>query len=880
MFKYNISVSEELKQGSFDFQIIGDFHYVKIGATTVSQLKKAGLIPNIAYGKLTRNKPDGLVVRDKNDIKVLVEYKKSGVINSEDDARKVLSNWYYDLAKKVGCSVLCASDGINTYWFHVPTKKIIRDEDGNALRFVLDVSDITKNSLKVEEKEHLEKLLDRFEALDDTATLKPKKVLNPQELARAVWQKIWISTGKEPERCLYNVVEIFIFKFLSDLQILDGPRSFSSIFELSKEDRRTALDTYANLVRVRIREMFPPGEDGTTVINGTIFVNEEGKPNHSQAGLFAEVLKEFAAFEKSQGSFDRIDKNFKTRLYENFLRQSAGIKSLGQYFTPRNVVTSIIKMVNVDTLPSNASVCDPFCGVGGFIAELINESDDIRQQFKPVNGEIEPEIKLLGYDKGSDEKEDERTIILAKANLLIYLSDLIASHKSCMKEFSKKVFNQVFRLVRTNLGTFGIEDHTDEFDLIVTNPPYVTSGVGVVKKELEDLGLLEKYPSNGSGLEGLALEWIVDALKPGGRAFVIVPDGVMVRKNDKKLRQRLLDCCEINAIISLPSRTFFATPKKTYILALTKKKTPSPQKTPTFTYLVSEIGETRNAKRFEITENNLIEMALLYRQFCAVPTSFSTNDSRCKQIDVHNLGSKDWQIDKLWTDSEKSKLNIQDESTELSESDFISLLSSVGSDISDIISEYDKNTHTETITGYADVELQDIIDFPRMRGVTEKFIHENEGPIPVYGGKMDGEPKGFIKDDLPGISYFENCITWNRNGSVGYTFYRDHRFATTDDHRPLYVKEEFKQFLSIQFLTSSIQEAIFANGYAWDNKAGKEKIKRLFISIPVKKDGTYDLNAQEEMARRYYAVKKIQSDTQEMLKRILGAQVNTTLGED
>lgn len=875
MYRYNVKMSEELKQGSFDFPVVDNVHYVKIGATTVSQLKKAGLLPSVAYGKLSRNKPDGLILQDKNDVKVLVEYKKNGVINSEKDARKVLSNWYYELAKKVGCNVLCASDGNTSYWFHAPTKKVIMDEGGNVLRFVLDVAAIANDSLTSEDKDSFAELLGTFESLDESAQLTSKKVLNPQELAKKVWQKIWISTGKEPERCLYNVVEIFIFKFLSDLNILTGLHSFPSVFEVSKKDRRASLETYAKLAREKIRDMFPAGKDGTTVINGTIFVNEKGDPNYSQAGLFAEVLKEFAAFEKEQGSFACIDKNFKTRLYENFLRQSAGVKSLGQYFTPRNVVTSIIKMVNVDILPENAHVCDPFCGVGGFLAELINESDAIRDQFKPINGEIEPEIKLLGYDKGSDEKEDERTIILAKANLLIYLSDLISSHKDCMKEFSKKVFNQVFHLKRTNLGTFGIDDHADEFDLIVTNPPYVTSGVGVVKKELESKGLLEKYPSNGSGLEGLALEWIVDALKPGGRAFVVVPDGVMIRKNDKKLRERLSDCCDINAIISLPSRTFFATPKKTYILALTKKKKSVPQKNPIFTYLVSEIGETRNAKRFETQDNDLIGMAQLYRQFCATPRSFVSIDPRCKLIDVKSLGSKDWQVDKLWTDFEKSELNIQDESTELSENDFMLLLSSIGSDLSDLASDY-KCTHTESIAGYADVELQDIIDFPRMRGVTEKIIHENEGKIPVYGGKKDGEPKGYIKENLPGVSYFEKCITWNRNGSVGYTFYRDHKFATTDDHRPMYVKEEFKDSLSIGFLTSAIQEAIFANGYAWDNKAGKEKIKRLFISIPVEQDGSYNFKAQEEIAHKYYAVKRIQMDAQEALKKILGVQVNTT----
>jgi hypothetical protein len=58
----------------------------------------------------------------------------------------------------------------------------------------------------------------------------------------------------------------------------------------------------------------------------------------------------------------------------------------------------------------------------------------------------------------------------------------------------------------------------------------------------------------------------------------VVPDGIMNRSNDKKLRDFILEQCEIDAVISLPLNTFFTTNKKTYILALTKKNTTISQK--------------------------------------------------------------------------------------------------------------------------------------------------------------------------------------------------------------------------------------------------------------------------------------------------------------
>lgn len=681
--KYCVEASEELKQGAFYFPIDGNYCYIKTGASTVGQLKKAGILPDKDYRGLLKNKPDGLIVSGKDEVRVLIEYKKDGVFSSEKEAKEALRGkdnfWYYKLATELGCKALCVSDGVNTYWFHAKTGNTIIDENNEVLRKVFNASDFTEGRLAYEERQEWLKLFNAFDDVDDNAKLKKKVVLNPQNLANRVWQKIWINTGKEPEKCLYNVVELFIFKFLSDLNILHGYMGFDHIYDVSKENKNQALSFYANNIRGVIKyDMFPAGEDGTTIFNGTIFVNENGQPNLSQAGLFAQVLEEFAKYDKEYGSFKNIDKQFKTRLYESFLRQSAGVATLGQYFTPRNVVISIINMINPDSIAKDAKICDPFCGVGGFLLELINQFPKLKKQFIPINGKVSPDVEIIGYDKGSDEKDDERTIILAKANMLIYLSDLLAEYTNCMTEFSNNAFNKVFHLVKTNLGTLGITKHKNYFDLIVTNPPYVTSGVSSIKKEINDNNLKYLYPSNGNGMEGLAIEWIINALKPDGVAYIVLPDGLMSRQSDKKLRDKIIDTCYINAIVSLPSRTFFATPKKTYILVIKKKTKPIVQNTPVFGYIISEVGETRDAKRLEIKENNLLDMSRLYRQFSAVPNDFVSNDKRCKIYNISRLSNEHWLIDRDWTDDEKLDLGIFEETSEISENDFYDLLGEIG----------------------------------------------------------------------------------------------------------------------------------------------------------------------------------------------------------
>lgn len=312
----------------------------------------------------------------------------------------------------------------------------------------------------------------------------------------------------------------------------------------------------------------------------------------------------------------------------------------------------------------------------------------IYHQFEPHNGKVSPSVTILGFDKGSDEKDDERTIILAKANMLIYFSDLIAKHHSpdTLKEFSKNAFNKVFRLLRSNLGTFELVDEP-KCNLILTNPPYVAPGVGTIRKALDDANLGDYYTVAGRGMEALAIEWIVRNLAPGGQALVIVPDGLV---RQKPVLEFLIKNCLIQGIISLPSRTFYSTPKTTYILIFTKKHAHEHTQTDAvFTYLVSEIGESRDSYRFPLDENDLIECTSFFNQFKGSPSGFNSNSARCKVVPFNELStSHHWMVDRWWTDEEKKQIGIADVANEISEDDFVGLVMDTKLLIDEFLSEY------------------------------------------------------------------------------------------------------------------------------------------------------------------------------------------------
>lgn len=679
-------VSEDLV--SRNARRLGRFGFLELGSTTLAQLKKSKFVKGTLAVDEERRKPDGIVFLPLGGIKAVVEKKTTRELTAKK-LPKVVEE-YSPIARAV-CKLLIVTDGKHSYWYNALTEQPVLDEDGQPVEFNMDLSAIDRQALSLEDEAKLVALIEKadYSLTEDNDQFHELRVIDPSGLAKSVWQKIWINTGKEPEKCLYNVVEILVFKFLSDLGVLTGNHSFRRVVELlAMEGDGEALNHYGRVCRNRIRELFPAGADGTTVINGTIFVNEAGEPNQAQAGLFGEVIRAFQEYDDEHGSLQYIDRQFKTRLYESFLRQQAGIRALGQYFTPRNVVQPIVRMSNASSLRDGDALCDPFCGVGGFLLEAIAENPNLAKQFEPKNGKVAPAITIRGYDKGTDEKDDERTIILAKANMLVYLSDLLSEYHSeaYLKEFAANAFNEVFRLIRSNLGTYERVDKNEKYDLILTNPPYVTSGSASIRAAIDAAGLTDSYAQGGRGTEALAIQWIVNHLKPGGQAFVVVPDGLM---NQEPMLEYIKNNCEVLSVVALPSRTFYSTPKKTYILGLRRKEQGAgPQTTPVFTYLVSEIGESRDTRRVPIEANDLATMEQEFTYFRAAPDSYQSSDARCKIVPWIHFGAlRNWLVDRSWTHEEKVELGIVEETFEVDADAFRGLVGDARSALDELLKE-------------------------------------------------------------------------------------------------------------------------------------------------------------------------------------------------
>ena len=208
---------------------------------------------------------------------------------------------------------------------------------------------------------------------------------------------------------------------------------------------------------------------------------------------------------------------------------------------------------------------------------------------------------------------------VAKMNMIIHDD----GHTNVIGEDSLERLNQI-RDRHTNQGF-----KAGTFDVIVTNPPF---GAVVSKAEHDYLGDYElgstgegqkKKPRNNQKTEILFLERIADFLRIGGRAAIVLPDGILTNASLQYVRDYLLRVFQLNAVVSLPAWAFahFGAGVKASIVFVEKRDPhvlPSDDE-PVFMAAPEKIGYDATGRD---TANDLDEVIRQFRAFKENPAPF------------------------------------------------------------------------------------------------------------------------------------------------------------------------------------------------------------------------------------------------------------------
>ena len=150
---------------------------------------------------------------------------------------------------------------------------------------------------------------------------------------------------------------------------------------------------------------------------------------------------------------------------------------------------------------------------------------------------------------------------------------------------------------------------------------------------------------------------------------------------------------------------------------------------------------------------------------------------------------------------------------------------------------------------------------------TKSFVNKHKGNIPVYGASKEENDVGYgyIEDNVEGVKYFSDCLTWNIDGSIGL-FYRKGRFSLSEKVIPLILKDEFVDALDLNFLRYTILSEVEKNPFSFTNKGGKTRLGQIVIRIPCDKNGNIDLDSQVIIASKYEAIHQCQDEIAKKLE--------------
>ncbi len=215
------------------------------------------------------------------------------------------------------------------------------------------------------------------------------------------------------------------------------------------------------------------------------------------------------------------DKHVFGQIYETFLSELQSAGTLGEFYTPRAITELLVELTDPQPFEK---LLDPACGTGGYLTAALEhlkaKATTVAEREAIQHNVTGWEYKPLPY-------------LLGNTNLILHDISLpdIKYGDSLERPFSE--YRQ-----------------KDRVDIILANPPFG----GVVSNNNEN-NFPQTYRTKESA--DLFLILMIHLLKDGGRAAIVLPDGSLTGDGVKqRIRQKLLEDCNLHTIIRLPNSVF------------------------------------------------------------------------------------------------------------------------------------------------------------------------------------------------------------------------------------------------------------------------------------------------------------------------------------
>jgi type I restriction enzyme M protein len=356
-----------------------------------------------------------------------------------------------------------------------------------------------------------------------------------------IWNAFWSGGISNPIEVIEQITYLLFLRRLDDLHTLEELKAnrFKKpmerrIFPEGKDGKKQdkAAVAYEDMRWSRFKntapaEMFELIDKHVFPFLRTLQSEDSTYTHHMKDARF--TIPTPALLSKVVDLLDKVpmtDRDTKGDLYEYMLSKIASAGQNGQFRTPRHIIQLMVEM----TAPGPKDlICDPACGTAGF---LVAAGEYLRTNHPEVLRDAK--LKKHFHDKAFHGFDFDNTMLrIGSMNMLLH-----------------GVENPDIRY-RDSLA----QDHAGDeeaYTLVLANPPF--AGSLDYENTAKDLQQIVKTKKT----ELLFLALFIRLLKPGGRAAVIVPDGVLFGSSNahKTLRKLLVEDQKLDGVVSLPGGVF------------------------------------------------------------------------------------------------------------------------------------------------------------------------------------------------------------------------------------------------------------------------------------------------------------------------------------
>lgn len=308
------------------------------------------------------------------------------------------------------------------------------------------------------------------------------------------------------------------------------------------------------------------------------------------------------------------DTDSKGDLYEYLLSKVATAGTNGQFRTPRHIIKMMVELVQPN--PDDV-IIDPAMGSAGFLIE----AQEYLRKYHDESFYDEAFKKHFANHMFYGNDMDRTMLRIGAMNMLLHgVDNPNISYRDSLSEQNKDI---------------------EKYSLVLANPSFK----GSLDYEAVSADLLKVTKTKKTELLFLAL--FLRILKKGGRAAVIVPDGVLFgsSKAHKQIRKEIIENNKLDAVISMPSGVFKPyAGVSTAILIFTKTGSGGTDKV--WFYDMKADGYSLDDKRQEVSENDIPDIIDRFKNLEAETERERTEQSFMVDFDEIKANGYDLSINK------------------------------------------------------------------------------------------------------------------------------------------------------------------------------------------------------------------------------------------